>query len=152
MEATQVIKRVFLTAAVTFTAFVYILYLAKDVVAPGSTETLQLSFLNGSLLFGAFLGLTGAFTDSLKLSGAVKRLIHFVITAVNFVVTMLLISGYLKGGESEKSPYNVPARLVITLILFVVIYWIAAGIGALVKNLRAKRGSDKSDYKPMISK
>jgi len=152
MKPTQVIKRVFLTAAVTFTVFVYILYLMRDIVAPGSSETLQLSFLNGSLLFGAFLGLTGAFTDSLKLSGAAKRLIHFAVTAVNFVVTMLLISGYLKGGESDKSPYNVPARLAVTLILFVVIYWIAAGIGALVRKLRDKRGSDKSDYKPMVSK
>ena len=152
MKPTEILKKVFVTASVTFTVFVYLLYFfAFRITADSLSEALSLRMLTGFFLFGALLGLTGVFTDSLKLSALIKRLIHFGLTLANFILTLLLISGYAEMGQSQHASLNTATRVAVMLIIFVAVYWICVGDSALVKKLFGNKKS-KSDYKPVYKK
>lgn len=153
MKTSDLIKKVFVTASVTFTVFVYLLYFFAFRITSGSvSEALSLRMLTGFFLFGALLGLTGALLEAKSPEKLPKRLVHFAATLINFVLTLLIISGYAEMGQSSKSPLNTATRIAVMLIVFVVIYWICVGVSALFKRIFENSSKNKKNYTSVYKK
>ncbi len=153
MKPAPTVKRMFVTGCVTFTVFVYLLYFFAFRITAGSvSEALSVRMLTGFFLFGALLGLTNAFLDTLSDTRVPKRLIHFGLTLANFVLTLLIISGYAEMGQSANAPLNTATRIAVMLIVFVALYWVCVGIGALIKKLFANASKNGRNYTSVYKK
>ena len=153
MKPASTIKKMFVTASVTFTVFVYLLYFfAFRITSDSVGEALSLRMLTGFFLFGALLGLTNAFLEAKSQTKLPKRPVHFAATLVNFVLTLLIVSGYAGMGQSANAPYNTATRVAVMLIVFVAIYWLCVGVRFLVSKLFEKGQKDKKDYTPVYKK
>ena len=147
----SILKRIVYSSAITFTLAVYLLYFFRSLIPTQEQSALSISYLNGFLLFGALLGLTNALTDRWTVQGILKRLVHFFVTAANFFVSILWITGYLASGNELNSPLTVPNRILYSLIAYVAVYLLCVGIRALYRLLFCRHKTDE-EYDSLLSK
>lgn len=155
MKALPTLKRMGLTATVTFTVFVYALYLLAACIPTEhgtiAATYLSVAYLNGFFLFGALLGLTNAWLDSTKLKQGFRRLWHFIITLVNFLVSVMLLSGNFSNSAQGNTALTLPKQIFYTLLLFTVLYWICIAVRACFKKLLGL-GKKDTGYQSVLSK
>lgn len=114
------IKKSLFSASLSFTL---ITYLATLAVFVGGDTTYALTFgaMSRILIFSVVLGLCGLFFDIKKLPRGIARLCHFVLLCVDFGVVI------------AAGPYKGDFRMIfISVLAFMVVYWIFVGLKALV--------------------
>ena len=79
------------------------------------------------LIFSVVLGVAGLIFEIKKLPAYAKRFIHFVILCINFTLVIATL------------PYGNDFRMLFAaLLVFMIVYWIFVGIGALIKKIFKK--------------
>ncbi|MCL2518171.1 MAG: hypothetical protein FWF15_06365 [Oscillospiraceae bacterium] len=77
---------------------------------------------------------------TLKIVTALKFLLHFVLTLIDFILMFIVVSGYYLNG---------PTALFI-IICFILVYAIIMGATMLIRGVFQEKKKDKSEYKKMF--
>lgn len=129
------IKKALFSASISFTLITYLATLA--VFVGGDTSyALKFGAMSRFLIFSVVLGLCGLLFDIKKIPHGVARLCHFVFLCVDFGVVI------------AASPYKDNFRMIfISVLAFMVVYWVFVGLKALILLPFKKRSENVSEEK-----
>lgn len=115
----KLIKKALFSASLSFTLITYFATLAMF-FASDATYIVNFGAMSRFLIFSAVFGVCGLLFDIKKLPHGVARLCHFVVMCADFGVVIATV------------PYGGDFRMIfISVLAFMVIYWIFVGLKAL---------------------
>lgn len=151
MKILDALRRTFFTAFTTFSLLVYTLYLLSSGVDSQGNTMLRFSYINGFMLFSFLLGILCAWKHSSKLHKLLRGVIHFAAALASFLLS-LWVCGYFSDGSDLYSRVSIPNRILTCTLLFLVLYFVIAGICALGRKIISLcLGKKSSEYNSLFS-
>ncbi len=118
------IKDIFLTTGLTFTCIVYGLTFTRTFIESKKENFLGTNQLSCILLFAFLLGLCSLIHYIPKLPGGVKRLVHFILSALAFFICIIVLTDLMQ----------TPIFIFFGLLLYTLSYLIVCGIKSLINH------------------
>ena len=120
------LKKAVFSATLTFTLITYLATMFMNMM-DNPTYAFTFGTMSRVLIFSVVLGVAGLIFEIKKLPAYAKRFIHFVILCINFTLVIATL------------PYGNDFRMLFAaLLVFMIVYWIFVGIGALIKKIFKK--------------
>lgn len=148
MKILKNLKQIVYSACLYFTAAEFAILIFANAMGLNYPESGKeiVNFLNLSssavILLFAFIMSALNLIWKTKLTGAVKVMIHFIVSFATYFVIFVIIPGV----------YGNMAQIVVRSGLFAVLYFIIAFIALIISTIKRNRQADRAEYKNNFGK